>query len=131
MAASKPEIMMILDIVQQYSGAKDITMQTNREWKIQDGGHRTESIYISASGRYSKDILMAIGLPMFMGSSTPIALRKSLCKKRKWKIIQDAATSSSKDTNILATAWPPSCIFTSGLVVQHSTYFRKMAGPQK
>ena len=89
MAASKPEIIMILDIVQQYSGAKDITMQTNREWKIQDGGHRTESIYISASGRYSKDILMAIGLPMFMGSSTPIALRKSLCKKRKWKIIQD------------------------------------------
>ena len=64
-------------------------MQTNREWKIQDGGHRTEIIYISASGRYSKDILMAIGLPMFMGSSTPIALRKSLCKKRKWKVIQD------------------------------------------
>jgi hypothetical protein len=89
MAASKPEIIMILDIVQQYSGAKSITMQTNREWKIQDGGHRTESIYISASGRYSKDILMAIGLPMFMGSSAPIALRKSLYKKRKWKIIQD------------------------------------------
>ena len=89
MAASKAEIIMILDIVQQYSGAKGITMQTNREWKIQDGGHRTERIYTSASGRYSKDILMAIGLPMFMGSSTPIALRKSLCKKRKWKIIQD------------------------------------------
>ena len=85
MAASKPEIMMILDIVQQYSGAKDITMQTNREWKIQDGGHRTEIIYISASGRYSKDILMAIGLPMFMGSSTPIALRNHSAKNGSGK----------------------------------------------
>ena len=83
MAASKPEIIMSLDIVQQYSGAKGITMQTNREWKIQDGGHRTESIYISASGRYSKGILMAIGLPMFMGSSTPIALRKITLQKNE------------------------------------------------
>ena len=81
MAASKPEIIMILDIVQQYSGAKGITMQTNREWKIQDGGHRTQRIYISASGRYSKDILMAIGLPMFIRSSTPNSAKKITLQK--------------------------------------------------
>jgi hypothetical protein len=65
--------------VLQYSGAKDITMRTNRKWKIQDGGHQTNSMYISACKRDCTEISTTV--PMFWGSINSTMLRTSLCEE--------------------------------------------------
>ena len=94
MVASKPKIRIyytILDISRcviafllasdkiptaTHSGSQAIR-RTNRKWKIQDGGHRTESISTSASTglRDSNEI------SMFRGSSNPPMLKKSPCEQ--------------------------------------------------
>ena len=110
-------------------------MRTNRKWKIQDGGHRTAGIYISACRRDSNEISTAI--PMFWGSSNPTVLWTSLCEltgSRKWSKM----AAAEPEVLLQAEIWIFPLRFgrhigfsTSGLVVQYSKCFHSIAGPRK
>ena len=98
MAAAEPEVLIAQHVdaisagsrrlyqytyvlgVQQFNGAKNLTVRTNRKWKIiQDGGRRTGSNYSLACRRAISQISTA--KPVFFGSSNSMALRTSLCER--------------------------------------------------
>ena len=82
--------------VQHSNGTGADTVQPNRKWIIQDGGHLTSNACISAPRQDRYEMLTdSATIPMFWGSSNPLELVKILCDQTGSGKIKDGGHSTS------------------------------------